>query len=191
MNRSAEPSVINLGPGFGVRTSCDSLSELAFTNARYGRLLCAVRGAIILAKINMHEFALAGTTVSSLGGQTLNAYDLTPPRATRARHCRGCDQQPGDGRDRLRDGELHPLARLGQRAGHPTGFSASTASCLFPARRMPSGSCPPRRRCRRLLKAMAAADPADPQTADNPHQDYLAALDADALVSRPKFYMRR
>jgi amidase len=25
----------------------------------------------------MHEFALSGTTVSSLGGQTLNPYDLT------------------------------------------------------------------------------------------------------------------
>src|ERR1700730_13565503 len=34
-------------------------------------------GAIVLAKTNMHEFALAGTTVSSLGGQTLNPYDLT------------------------------------------------------------------------------------------------------------------
>ncbi|KAA0892630.1 amidase family protein [Pusillimonas sp. ANT_WB101] len=34
-------------------------------------------GAIILAKTNLHEFALAGTTVSSLGGQTLNPYDLT------------------------------------------------------------------------------------------------------------------
>jgi amidase len=34
-------------------------------------------GAIILGKSNMHEFALAGTTVSSLGGQTLDAYDLT------------------------------------------------------------------------------------------------------------------
>jgi Asp-tRNA(Asn)/Glu-tRNA(Gln) amidotransferase A subunit family amidase len=34
-------------------------------------------GAIILGKSNMHEFALAGTTISSLGGQTLNPYDLT------------------------------------------------------------------------------------------------------------------
>lgn len=34
-------------------------------------------GAIILGKTNMHEFALSGTTVSSLGGQTLDAYDLT------------------------------------------------------------------------------------------------------------------
>ncbi len=34
-------------------------------------------GAIILAKTNMHEWALAGITISSLGGQTRNPYDLT------------------------------------------------------------------------------------------------------------------
>jgi amidase len=34
-------------------------------------------GAIILAKANLTELALTGTTVSSLGGQTLNPYDLT------------------------------------------------------------------------------------------------------------------
>jgi len=34
-------------------------------------------GAIILAKANLHEFALWGETVSSLLGQTLNPYDLT------------------------------------------------------------------------------------------------------------------
>jgi len=34
-------------------------------------------GALILAKANMHELALAGLTVSSLGGQTLNPYDLS------------------------------------------------------------------------------------------------------------------
>ena len=34
-------------------------------------------GAIILAKSNLHELALEGLTVSSLGGQTLNPYDLT------------------------------------------------------------------------------------------------------------------
>lgn len=33
-------------------------------------------GAIILAKSNLHEFAQGGMTVSSLGGQTLNPYDL-------------------------------------------------------------------------------------------------------------------
>ena len=34
-------------------------------------------GAIILAKVNLHEFAVWGETVSSLGGQTLNPYDLS------------------------------------------------------------------------------------------------------------------
>ena len=34
-------------------------------------------GAIILAKVNLHEFAVWGETVSSLQGQTLNPYDLT------------------------------------------------------------------------------------------------------------------
>ncbi len=34
-------------------------------------------GAILIAKVNLHELARAGTTMSSLTGQTLNAYDLT------------------------------------------------------------------------------------------------------------------
>jgi len=33
-------------------------------------------GAIVLAKVNTHEFALGGTSVSSLGGQTRNPYDV-------------------------------------------------------------------------------------------------------------------
>ncbi len=34
-------------------------------------------GAVIIGKANLHEFAASGTTASSLGGQTLNPYDLT------------------------------------------------------------------------------------------------------------------
>ncbi|KAI1662163.1 amidase signature enzyme [Daldinia decipiens] len=34
-------------------------------------------GAVILGKTNMHELALEGLTVSSLGGQTINPYDQT------------------------------------------------------------------------------------------------------------------
>lgn len=34
-------------------------------------------GAIILGKANMHEMALEGLSVSLLGGQTLNPYDLS------------------------------------------------------------------------------------------------------------------
>jgi amidase len=34
-------------------------------------------GAIVLAKVNLHEFAIWGETVSSIRGQTLNPYDLS------------------------------------------------------------------------------------------------------------------
>lgn len=34
-------------------------------------------GAIILGKVNLHEMALEGLSVSSLGGQTINPYDYT------------------------------------------------------------------------------------------------------------------
>ena len=46
-------------------------------------------GAILLAKVNLHEFAVWGESVSSILGQTLNPYDLTrtpaAPAAARAR----------------------------------------------------------------------------------------------------------
>ena len=45
----------------------DAPTVTAFKNA----------GAIILGKTNLHELALEGLTVSSLGGQTLNPYDLS------------------------------------------------------------------------------------------------------------------
>jgi Amidase len=45
-------------------------------------------GAVILGKVNLHELALGLTTVSSLGGQTLNPYDLTraPGPRIQSRH---------------------------------------------------------------------------------------------------------
>ncbi|OQD82358.1 hypothetical protein PENANT_c022G06872 [Penicillium antarcticum] len=53
-----------------------ALQTLRTTNSEVvTRLLNA--GAIILAKANLHEFALQGTTSSSLGGQTLNPYDAS------------------------------------------------------------------------------------------------------------------
>lgn len=47
--------------------------------ARDGFAVARLRaaGAILLAKANMQEFALGGTSVSSIGGQVLNPYDLT------------------------------------------------------------------------------------------------------------------
>lgn len=56
---------------------CRALSDLqASDDAKVVKLLKDA-GAVILGKANMHEMALEGLSVSSLGGQTLNPYDLT------------------------------------------------------------------------------------------------------------------
>ncbi|EFR01944.1 glutamyl-tRNA(Gln) amidotransferase subunit A [Nannizzia gypsea CBS 118893] len=57
---------------------CAALSNSApaLHDAPVVKALCDA-GAVILGKTNMHEMALEGLTVSSLGGQTLNPYDYT------------------------------------------------------------------------------------------------------------------
>ena len=49
----------------GNRATADAPTVTAFRDA----------GAIILGKTNLHELALEGLSVSSLGGQTVNPYD--------------------------------------------------------------------------------------------------------------------
>ncbi|KAK4868437.1 hypothetical protein LT330_007159 [Penicillium expansum] len=66
-------STTDLPPSAGVRAL-----ENLYTKAD-SQVVSQLRtaGAIILAKANLHEFALQGITLSSLGGQTLNPYDKT------------------------------------------------------------------------------------------------------------------
>jgi amidase len=60
-------------------TTGGSLSLAGYTPATDATITQRLRGAgaIILAKVNLHEFAIWGETVSSIRGQTLNPYDLT------------------------------------------------------------------------------------------------------------------
>jgi amidase len=60
-------------------TTGGSLSLAGYTPAADAAITQRLRsaGAIILAKVNLHEFAIWGETVSSIRGQTLNPYDLT------------------------------------------------------------------------------------------------------------------
>jgi amidase len=60
-------------------TTGGSLSLAGYTPATDAAITKKLRsaGAIILAKVNLHEFAIWGETVSSIQGQTLNPYDLT------------------------------------------------------------------------------------------------------------------
>jgi amidase len=60
-------------------TTGGSLSLAGYTPAADAAITQKLRGAgaIILAKVNLHEFAIWGETTSSIRGQTLNPYDLT------------------------------------------------------------------------------------------------------------------
>jgi Asp-tRNA(Asn)/Glu-tRNA(Gln) amidotransferase A subunit family amidase len=58
-------------------TTAGSLALKGFTPARDAFQVRKLReaGAVVIGKANLFEFALGWTTVSSLGGQTLNPYD--------------------------------------------------------------------------------------------------------------------
>lgn len=60
-------------------TTAGSLSLQGFSTGRDADLVRRLKaaGAIILAKTNLHEFAIWGETISSIKGQTRNPYDLT------------------------------------------------------------------------------------------------------------------
>jgi amidase len=62
-----------------MQTTAGSLALKGFVPAEdaYQARKLREAGAIIIAETNLFEFALGWTTVSSLGGQTLNPYDLS------------------------------------------------------------------------------------------------------------------
>jgi Asp-tRNA(Asn)/Glu-tRNA(Gln) amidotransferase A subunit family amidase len=62
-----------------MQTTAGSLALKGFTPAEDAFQVRKLReaGAVIIGKANLFEFALGWTTVSSLGGQTLNPYDLS------------------------------------------------------------------------------------------------------------------
>ncbi len=64
---------------FDMATSASSLSLASSVPPDDAFLVKKLReaGAVFLGKTNMHEFAYGITTISSLGGQTLNPYDPT------------------------------------------------------------------------------------------------------------------
>ncbi|KAK0383700.1 hypothetical protein NLU13_9611 [Sarocladium strictum] len=63
--------------GMPTTAGCKALAHLEPTSDAPVVTALKSAGAIILGKVNMHEMALEGLSVSSLGGQTLNPYDLS------------------------------------------------------------------------------------------------------------------
>jgi amidase len=129
-------------------------------------------GALILGKANMQEFALGGITVSSLGGQTRNPYDLTRTpggssggtavavAANFAAVGTGSDtgnsiRSPSSANNLV---GIRPTSGLISRAG--IAPVSSTQDAIGPITRSVADGA-------RMLDAMAGYDPDDPITALN------------------------
>lgn len=156
----------------------------AFTVARMRQA-----GALILAKSNLQEFARGGVSISSLGGQVLNPYDLT--------------RNPGGSSGGTGAAIAANFAVLG--TGSDTGqsirspASANSLVGIRPTRGLVSrGGVMPNSLTQdevgpitrtvmdaaRLLDVMAGFDPRDPITAlgrGKPPASYTLALKPDAL----------
>ena len=73
---------------------------------------------MIIAKANLTELARTGTTVSSLGGQTMNPYDLTRTPGGSSGGTGAVDRRElRRARDRQRHRAVDSLAGLGQQPG--------------------------------------------------------------------------
>nr|WP_255592662.1 amidase family protein [Bordetella sp. BOR01] len=156
----------------------------AFTVARMRQA-----GALILAKSNLQEFARGGVSISSLGGQVLNPYDLSRNpggssggtgaalAANMALVGTGSDtgqsiRSPSSANSLV---GVRPTRGLISRAGvMPNSF---TQDEIGPIARTVTDAA-------KLLDVMVGYDPADPITAlgvGKAPKTYTAALDANAL----------
>jgi Asp-tRNA(Asn)/Glu-tRNA(Gln) amidotransferase A subunit family amidase len=159
-------------------------SKDAFTVARL-----RANGALILGKTNLHELALAGITVSSLGGQTKNPYELsrTPGGSSGGTGAALAANfaTAGTGTDTMNSNRspasanslvgLRPTLGLVSRTGIiPVSFTQDAAGPM--ARTVADAAL--------MLDAMAGYDPADPVTAFSLRKipkTYTAYLDSGGL----------
>lgn len=172
-------------------TTGGSASLAGAQPAQDGFALARLRknGALVLAKTNMQEFALGGVSISSLGGQVKNPYDLklTPGGSSGGTAVALASNfaTVGTGSDTVNSVRspasanslvgIRPTHGLISRAGIlPVSFTMDDAGPL--ARSVSDAA--------RMLDVMAGYDPADPLTAlgtGHLPKTYTASLDAKAL----------
>src|SRR5271170_320078 len=175
-------------------TTGGSLSLAGYTPATDATITQKLRsaGAIILAKVNLHEFAVWGETVSSIRGQTLNPYDLTrTPGGSSGGTGAGLAANfaiAGIGTDTVNSIRspasansivgVRPTLGLISRAGViPVSFTQDAAGPL--ARTVTDAA--------KMLNVLVGYDPNDPATAwsvGNTEQDYTIFLKADGLQGK-------
>ena len=175
-------------------TTGGSLSLAGYTPATDAAITQKLRsaGAIILAKVNLHEFAIWGETISSIRGQTLNPYDLTrTPGGSSGGTGAGLAANfaiAGIGTDTVNSiGSpasandivgIRPTLGLVSRAGIiPYSFTQDAAGPL--ARTVTDAA--------KMLNVLVGYDPNDPATAwsvGNTEQDYTKFLKANGLQGK-------
>jgi amidase len=175
-------------------TTGGSLSLAGYTPATDAAITKKLRsaGAIILAKVNLHEFAIWGETISSIQGQTLNPYDLTrTPGGSSGGTGAGLAANfaiAGIGTDTVNSIRspasannivgIRPTLGLDSRAGIiPYSFTQDAAGPL--ARTVTDAA--------KMLNVLVGYDPNDPATAwsvGNTEQDYTKFLKANGLQGK-------
>src|ERR1700736_6792453 len=175
-------------------TTGGSLSLAGFMPATDSTITQKLRkaGAILLAKVNLHEFAIWGETVSSIRGQTLNPYDLTrTPGGSSGGTGTGLAANlaiAGIGTDTVNSIRspasansivgIRPTLGLVSRAGViPYSFTQDAAGPL--ARTVTDAA--------KMLNVLVGYDPNDPATAwsvGNTEKDYTKFLKADGVKGK-------
>jgi Asp-tRNA(Asn)/Glu-tRNA(Gln) amidotransferase A subunit family amidase len=144
-------------------------------------------GAIILAKTNMQEFALGGTSVSSIGGQVLNPYDLTrTPGGSSGGTGAAVAANfalAGTGSDTVNS--IRSPASANNLVGLRTTKGLISLNGIMPVSKTQDAIGPLARAvadAAALLQIMAGAEQDDPSTASSkPEKDYSSFLKPDAL----------
>ncbi|MGA2096067.1 MAG: amidase family protein [Candidatus Acidiferrum sp.] len=175
-------------------TTGGSLSLAGYTPATDAAITQKLRsaGAIILAKVNLHEFAIWGETISSIQGQTRNPYDLTrTPGGSSGGTGAGVAANfamAGIGTDTVNSIRspasannivgIRPTLGLVSRAGIiPYSFTQDAAGPL--ARTVTDAA--------KMLNVLVGYDPDDPATAwsvGNTEEDYTKFLKARGLQGK-------
>jgi Asp-tRNA(Asn)/Glu-tRNA(Gln) amidotransferase A subunit family amidase len=172
-------------------TTAGSLSLKGYVPLADAQIVKKLRdaGAIILAKMNLHELAVWGETISSLGGQTLNPYDLTrTPGGSSGGTGAGLAAEFGTlgiGTDTINS--IRSPASANSIVGIRPTVGLVSRNGIIPYSLTQDATGPLARTvtdAARMLTVLAGYDPADPDTAWNVGhvgEDYARYLDAGAL----------
>jgi aspartyl-tRNA(Asn)/glutamyl-tRNA(Gln) amidotransferase subunit A len=170
----------------GIRTTCGARIFADHVPGEDATVVARLKeaGAVLLGKLNLHEFAYGVSTINPHHGPTRNPWDVSripggssggSGAAVAAGLCFGAIGTDTGGSIRI------PAALCGTAGLKPTYGLVSRAG-VFPLAWSLDHAGPLARRaadCAAILQAIAGLDPRDPTTRPHPLPDYRAALTGD------------